>query len=61
MDDERDYYQEAVAILSGASLMLPELGHLQALQEAMQEQREVGLIKIANDLELLKTRVLEMP
>ena len=59
--DERDYYAEAVAILSEATMMLPTIDHLRALQESMQEAHEVALIRVANDLELLKTRVLEMP
>jgi len=59
--DERDYYAEAVAILSEATMMLPTIEHLRALQESMQEAHEVALIRVANDLELLKTRVLEMP
>ena len=59
--DEIDYYAETVAILAGTSRLLPTIHHLRALQESMQEAHEVALIRVANDLELLKTRVLEMP
>jgi hypothetical protein len=59
--DERDFYCEAVAILSGASMMLPTIEHLRALQEAMQEEREVGLIRVANMVETLKISILSMP
>ena len=59
--DKRDFYCEAVAILSGASMLLPTIEHLRALQEAMQEAHEVTLIRIANELESLKIRTLEMP
>ena len=55
--DERDFYCEAVAILSGASMMLPTIEHLRALQEA----REVGLIRVANMVETLKISILSMP
>ena len=59
--DERDFYCEAVAILSGASMLLPTIEHLRALQEAMQEEREVGLIRVANMVETLKISILSMP
>ena len=59
--DERDFYCEAVAILSGASMMLPTIEHLRALQEAMQEEREVGLTRVANMVETLKISILSMP
>ena len=59
--DERDFYCEAVAILSGASMMLPTIEHLRALQEAMQEERELGLIRVANMVETLKISILSMP
>jgi len=59
--DERDFYCEAVAILSGASMMLPTIEHLRALQEAMQEEREVSLIRVANMVETLKISILSMP
>ena len=55
--DKRDFYCEAVAILSGASMMLPTIEHLRALQEA----REVGLIRVANMVETLKISILSMP
>jgi hypothetical protein len=59
--DKRDFYCEAVAILSGASMLLPTIEHLRALQEAMQEEREVGLIRVANMVESLKISILSMP
>ena len=59
--DKRDFYCEAVAILSGASMLLPTIEHLRALQEAMQEEREVGLIRVANMVETLKISILSMP
>jgi len=59
LDDTRTDYEQAVAILSGASLLIPERRHLQALFESMQEHHEVVLIQVANDLEQLKIRTLE--
>ena len=59
LDDTRTDYEQAVAILSGASLLIPERRHLQALFESMQEHHEVVLIQIANDLETLKRKTLE--
>ena len=59
--DKRDFYCEAVAILSGASMLLPTIEHLRALQEAMQEEREVGLTRVANMVETLKISILSMP
>ena len=59
LDDPRSSYEQAVAILSGASLLIPERRHLQALFESMQEHHEVVLIQVANDLEQLKIRTLE--
>jgi len=41
--------------------MLPTIEHLRALQEAMQEEREVGLIRVANMVETLKISILSMP
>ena len=61
LDDSRTDYEQAVAMLSGASMMIPELRHLRALQEVMQEAHEVALIGIANELETLKIRTLERP
>jgi hypothetical protein len=58
LDDTRTDYEQAVAILSGASLLIPERRHLQALFESMQEHHEVTLIQIANDLEQVKLRTL---
>ena len=52
--EERNYYAEAIAILSNESLMLPERGHL----EAMQEHTECLLIRIANSLETLKRETM---
>jgi len=59
LDDTRSSYEQAVAILSGASLLIPTRAHLQALFESMQEHHEVVLIQIANDLETLKRKTLE--
>jgi hypothetical protein len=59
LDDTRSSYEQAVAILSGASLLIPERRHLQALFESMQEHHEVVLIQVANDLETLKRKTLE--
>lgn len=59
LDDTRTDYEQAVAILSGASLLIPERRHLQALFESMQEHHEFVLIQIANDLEALKRKTLE--
>jgi hypothetical protein len=59
LDDTRTQYEQAVAILSGASLLIPTRAHLQALFESMQEHHEVVLIQVANDLEALKIRTLE--
>jgi len=59
LDDTRTEYEQAVAILSGASMMQPTLAHLKALFEAMQEHHEFVLIQVANDLETLKRKTLE--
>jgi hypothetical protein len=59
LDDTRTDYEQAVAILSGASMLQPTRAHLQALFESMQEHHEVVLIQISNDLEQLKIRTLE--
>jgi hypothetical protein len=59
LDDTRTQYEQAVAILSGASMLQPTRAHLQALFESMQEHHEVVLIQVANDLEQLKIRTLE--
>jgi len=61
LDDTRTDYEQAVAIISGASMLIPERRHLQALFESMQEHHEIVLIQIANDLEQLKIRTLERP
>jgi hypothetical protein len=61
LDDTRTEYEQVVAMLSGASRMIPELRHLRALHEAMQESHQVCLIQIANDLEALKRATLERP
>jgi hypothetical protein len=58
LDDTRTDYEQAVAILSGASLLIPERRHLQALFESMQEHHEVVLIKISNELVRLKEDIL---
>jgi hypothetical protein len=57
--DERNFYEEAIQIISGASMLLPQAEHLKALHESMQEHHEVVLIQVANDLEALKIRTLE--
>ena len=59
LDDTRTEYEQAVAIISGASMLQPTRAHLQALFESMQEHHEVVLIQIANDLEALKRATLE--
>ena len=59
LDDTRSSYEQAVAILSGASMMQPTLAHLKALFESMQEHHEIVLIQVANDLETLKRKTLE--
>jgi hypothetical protein len=51
---ERYYYEEALDILHGLSMMLPEKQHLIALHE----YHECKLIQITNDLEKLKRDVL---
>ena len=53
-EPERQFYAEAVAILAGESLMLPEKAHM----EALEEMREVDRIRFANMLETLKQQVL---
>lgn len=58
LDDTRTEYEQAVAILSGASMMQPTLAHLKALFEAMQEHHEVVLIKISNELVRVKEDIL---
>lgn len=53
-DPARDYLVEAQMILKGLTGLLPQLDHLQALEE----HYEVRLIQVANDLEQLKRKVL---
>lgn len=63
IDDELDQsvlYEEVVAMLAGSTRKIPTMAHLQALRDAMQEHHEVCLIRIANELDVLKRRVLEM-
>lgn len=55
MSAERNYYAEAVAIMSGVSIMIPEKAHLDALQE----HHEVTLIRIANRAEEFKRSILK--
>ena len=59
--DKRDFYCEAVAILSGASMMLCERRHLEALRDGLVEQHEVRLITIMNDLDMLKNKIGNHP
>lgn len=54
MDEARDLLQEAREILAGTSLLLPEKGHIEALDDHYQVQ----LIKLANSLERVKQEVL---
>ena len=56
-EPERAFYAEAVAIMAGESLMLPERAHL----EALEEMRQVDRIRFANMLENLKQEVLRQP
>lgn len=56
LDDDRNYYVEAVAILNGTSLMLPERRHL----ESLQEHHEFQLIRVMNLCDALKQAVGEM-
>lgn len=53
-EPERMYYAEAVAIMAGESLLLPEKAHL----EALEEMRQVDRIRFANALENLKQEIL---
>lgn len=59
VSDRNQSYAEAVAIISGATMMLPTRDHLVALFEAMQERHQVSLIQVADDLENLMRRTLE--
>ena len=54
MSDTRNYLEEARAILAGTTLLPPTVAHLRA----MLEWHDVTLIRIANDIEALKHRVL---
>ena len=58
MIEARNYYEEAVAMLSGATSMLPEMAHLIALRSAMHEQHECALLRIAHELDELKQHIL---
>ena len=63
MNDELDQsvlYGEVVAMLAGSTRKIPTLAHLQALRDAMQEHHEIILIGIANELDVMKKRVVEM-
>ena len=56
-EPERAFFAEAVAIMAGESLMLPERAHL----EVLEEMRQVDRIRFANMLENLKQEVLRQP
>jgi len=58
LDDTRTEYEQAVAIISGASMLQPTRAHLQALFESMQERHEVTLIKLANEMVRVKEDIL---
>lgn len=53
-DGERCFLTEARAILAGTTMILPQKEHL----EALDEQREITIIRMANALEVMKQRVL---
>ncbi len=59
--DRTELYEECVAMLAGTTRKLPTLEHLFVLREAMQEAHEVTLIRISNEMDVMKRRVLEMP
>ena len=52
--EERNYLQEAFAILNGLSALITEKRHL----EALYEYHECQQIVTANDLEAIKRKVL---
>lgn len=56
VEPERCFYVEAVAILNGTSLMLPERRHL----ESLQEHHEFQLIRVMNLCDALNQAVGEM-
>ena len=55
--EERNYFVEAKMILCGLTGLLCTVDHLRAIEE----HYEVRLIQIANDIEMLKKRVLNGP
>jgi hypothetical protein len=57
LDDTRSTYEQAVAMLAGASTMQPELRHLQALEEA----RKTEQLSYIQDLEILKQKWMNKP
>lgn len=54
VEPERDYLLESYAILGGHTMLQPERRHL----EALLEQHECNLIKLANELEALRKGIL---
>ena len=54
MTDERNFLDEARAILAGTSAMLPEKRHLQALAD----DHDWALVELAAKIEKLKEDVL---
>ena len=57
LDDTRTDYEQAVAILSGASMMQPTLAHLRALDEFRQTEH----LSRIQDLEILKQKWMNQP
>jgi hypothetical protein len=57
LDDTRTSLEQAVAILSGASMMQPTLAHLQALEEL----RLTDQLARIQDLEILKQIWMKQP
>ena len=56
-EPERNFAVEAKMILAGLTGLIPSIEHLRALEESY----EVRLIQIANDIEILKMKVLNGP
>ena len=54
---ENDFLQQAKDIISGKSMMLPALSHL----EALEEYRQVSIIKCANLAEQGMRDMLNLP
>ena len=53
-EEEREYYAEAVRIMEGSTALLPEVGHLLAVQTA----HEAEMLSLLQSLDQLRTAII---